>query len=77
MNDSETRKSVLQVMNKARKKARHEHEIRMRIDQIEHALRKEGHGLKDEQIMQAVNYLNEAKMLKRVQATKTIKPYAP
>lgn len=73
MNDSEIRKAVLQVMNKARKEARHEYEIRMHLSQIEKALSDDGVELEDEQIMQAVNYLYEAKMLKQEKETKTIK----
>jgi hypothetical protein len=77
MTDKEIRKAVLDVMNKQRKEARHEHEIRMHITQIERELHNAGHNPKDEQVMQAVDYLYAAKMLKRSQETKTVKMPKP
>jgi len=73
MSDKEIRKAVLEVMNKQRKEARHELEIRMHISQIERGIHKVESTLKNEQIMQAVDYLSAAKMLKRTQETQTIK----
>jgi hypothetical protein len=73
MSDQEVRRAVLEAMNKRRKEARHEHEIRTHITQIERELSRAGYDLEDEQIMQAVDYLYAAKMLKRIQETKTVK----
>lgn len=73
MTDKEIRRAVLEVMNNKLKKARHEHEVRMHISQIETALHNAGYEVEDEQVMQAVHYLKEARMLKRAQETKTIK----
>lgn len=73
MTDKEIRRAVLEVMNNKLKKARHEHEVRMHISQIESALRNAGYKIEDEQVMQAVHYLKEARLLKRTQETKTIK----
>jgi len=75
--DEEIRKAVLDVMNKQRKEARHELEIRMHITQIEHKLHTAGYSIKDEQIMQAVDYLYGAKMLNRNKETKTVKMSKP
>jgi hypothetical protein len=77
MNEKDIRAAVLNVMNKQRKEARHEHEIRMHITQIEQGLRKAGYKLKDAEVMQAVDYLNSAKMLRRTQETKTVKMPKP
>jgi len=64
---------VLESMNAQRKNSRHEHEIRMHISQIERGVRKVGHKASDKQVMQAVDYLKAAGMLKRTQETKTVK----
>lgn len=73
MTDKEIRRAVLEVMNKQRKEATHEREIRMHISQIERELHHAGYQLEDAQVMQAVDYLYAAKMLKRTQESKTIK----
>lgn len=73
MNDRDIRLAVLEVMNAHRKKARHELEVRMHISQIERGLRKAGYKITDPQVMQAVDYLRETKMLGRTQETSTIK----
>ena len=73
MTDEDIRKAVLESMNAQRKSSRHEHEIRMHISQIESAVRKAGYKASDMQVMQAVDYLQAAGMLKRTQETKTVK----
>jgi hypothetical protein len=73
MTNSEIRAVVLTAMNEHRKKARHEQEIRMRIDTIEHATQKINRDITDEQVLQAVDYLYGAGLLKRSQETSTIK----
>jgi hypothetical protein len=73
MTNQEIRRAVLEVMNNQLKEARHEHEVRMHISQIEHALDDAGYQVEDEQVMQAVHYLKEARMLKRTQESKMIK----
>lgn len=73
MTDKEIRRAVLEVMNNKLKKAKHEHEVRMHISQIENALQDAGYEVEDEQVMQAVHYLKEARLIKRTQETKTIK----
>src|SRR3990167_8028255 len=73
MTDKEIRRAVLEVMNNKLKKSRHEHEVRMHISQIERALDNAGYEVEDAQVMQAVHYLKEARLLKRTQETKTIK----
>ena len=73
MTDKEIRRAVLEVMNNKLKQARHEHEVRMHISQIENELQDAGYEVEDEQVMQAVHYLKEARLIKRTQETKTIK----
>lgn len=73
MSDQEVRKAVLEVMNKQRKSARQEHEIRMQLFQIESELRKAGFQIDEKQVNQAVDYLTSAKMIKQAKETKTVK----
>lgn len=73
MTDKEIRRAVLEAMNAQRKSSRHEHEIRMHVSQIERGVRKAGLKVSDKQVMEAVDYLKEAGMLKRTQETKTVK----
>lgn len=73
MTDKEIRRAVLELMNRKLKKARHEHEVRMHISQIKTALHNAGYKVEDEQVMQNVYYLKEARMIKSTQETKTIK----
>ena len=73
MNNKEIRRAVLEAMNTQRKNSRHEQEIRMHVSQIERGVRKAGFKISEKQVMEAVDYLKEAGMLKRTQETKTVK----
>jgi len=73
MTDKDIRRAILVVMNERRKTGRHELEIRMHVSQIESALHVTGYKLSDEQVMQSVNYLANAKLLKQIHESETIK----
>ncbi len=73
MTDKEIRRAVLEAMNTQRKNSRHEKEIRMQVFQIKRGVRKAGLQVGEKQVMEAVDYLKESGMLKRTQATKTVK----